>query len=319
MADIPTTHEHAAAGHGHTDEAHAHSPNLAHHFDTPIQQFDSAKLGMWLFLATEILLFGGLFCAYAILRANHPEMFIEGHKLLDKKMGAINTVVLLVSSFTMAWGVRAAQQGKTKLLVTLLTITFLCGSGFMVVKFFEYKAKAEHGSLWGRKFNPETVYGLGHASNAGGEHAGAATTTPTSDAAHASKPADAHAATPADPHAPATPAPASPAATGVDAWNVAAPGSVPVAPVILTRPGEHSEHPEPTHNLHVFFGLYFCMTGLHGLHVLAGMTVIAWLIRRSIRGDFSSGYFTPVDLGGLYWHLVDLIWIYLFPLLYLIH
>ena len=95
----------------HDDDHPAH---LQHHFDTPLQQFDSAKLGMWLFLATEILLFGGLFVAYAIYRANHPEIFSWAHHLLDTKLGAINTVVLLTSSLTMAWGVRAAQLGQRK-------------------------------------------------------------------------------------------------------------------------------------------------------------------------------------------------------------
>ncbi len=126
--DVPAT----AAGEHH-DHGHAHPPHLAHHFDTPQQQFESGKLGMWVFLATEILMFGGLFCAYSVYRANHPEIFEYAHHFLDRKWGAINTVVLLVSSFTMAWGVRAAQLGQKSLLVGLMAVTLLGGVAFMVI------------------------------------------------------------------------------------------------------------------------------------------------------------------------------------------
>src|SRR5690606_28692556 len=111
--------------HAHGDGTHSHNPYLAHHFDTPRQQMETGKLGMWVFLATEILMFGGLFCAYAVYRANNPDIFLYGHHFLDTKWGAINTVVLIASSFTMAWGVRAAQLGQQKLLVALLSLTLL--------------------------------------------------------------------------------------------------------------------------------------------------------------------------------------------------
>src|SRR4051794_19055275 len=116
-------------------DEHGDRPSfLAHHFDTPQQQFDSGKLGTWLFLTTEILLFSGLFCAYSVYRANHPEIFEFAHRYLDKWLGALNTIILIFSSFTMAWGVRAAQLGQKKLCVNLLAITIVCGAGFMVVK-----------------------------------------------------------------------------------------------------------------------------------------------------------------------------------------
>src|SRR5512139_2222002 len=127
-------------------------PNLQHHFADMEQQKDSAKLGMWLFLVTEILLFGGLFCAYAYYRAHHPEIFIYAHKYLDKTLGGVNTVILLCSSFTMAWAVRAAQLGQRKLLVTLLALTLLGGMGFLGVKAVEYNQKWKHGLLWGVRF-----------------------------------------------------------------------------------------------------------------------------------------------------------------------
>ena len=104
-------------------EDHGHDPNLAHHFETATQQYESVKLGMWIFLVTEILLFGGLFCWYAVYRANHPEIFFYAERFLDKTLGGINTVVLICSSLTMALAVRAAQTGRTRRLVQFLTVT----------------------------------------------------------------------------------------------------------------------------------------------------------------------------------------------------
>ena len=228
--------------------SHESSPHLQHHFDTAEQQFDAGKLGIWLFLATEILLFGGLLCAYAIYRANHPEVFLYAHQFLDKVWGGTNTVILLCSSLTMAWAVRASQLGQRRLLIALLSLTLLGGLGFMGIKYVEYKAKWEHGLLPGTHFAP---------------------------------------------HEEEAPSSAGPNAT----------------------PAEHGKRPS---NVQIFFGIYFLMTGLHGLHVLAGMGAIAWILVRSVKGHFGPEYFTPVDFVGLYWHLVDLIWIFLFPLLYLI-
>ncbi len=139
--DTPPVHAAAGDGAGH---GHGHDPHLAHHFDTREQQFSAAKLGMWLFLAQEILFFGGLFCAYSVYRAIHPEMYRFATQELDKVMGAINTVVLLVSSLTMAMAVRTCQlRQKTTTLVYLL-LTFVCASTFMVIKYFEYGHKIEN-------------------------------------------------------------------------------------------------------------------------------------------------------------------------------
>jgi cytochrome c oxidase subunit 3 len=254
--------------------SHEESPHLQHHFDTPEQQFDAGKLGIWLFLATEILLFGGLFCAYAIYRANHPEIFLYAHQFLDKVLGGTNTVILLCSSLTMAWAVRASQLGQRKLLIALLSLTLLGGLGFMSIKYVEYKAKWEHGLLPGTHFSPH-------------EHGEESTA----------------------PKAPAAPPSATikPAASGPS-------GTVPRSAESEPAPS-HGKRPS---NTQIFFGIYFLMTGLHGLHVLAGMGAIAWILVRSVKGHFGPDYFTPVDFVGLYWHLVDLIWIFLFPLLYLI-
>jgi len=265
--------------------SHESSPHLQHHFDTPAQQFDAGKLGIWLFLATEILLFGGLFCAYAIYRANHPEVFVYAHQFLDRVLGGTNTVILLCSSLTMAWAVRASQLGQRRLLIALLSLTLLGGFGFMGIKFVEYKAKWEHGLLPGTHFSH-----------------------------HEEREAE------AAPPAAATPAPVS-AASATDVKTTIKPaargpsGTVRRDELERRDAARHGKRPS---NVQIFFGIYFLMTGLHGLHVLAGMGAIAWILVRSIKGHFGPEYFTPVDFVGLYWHLVDLIWIFLFPLLYLI-
>lgn len=329
----------------HDETAHgAHAPYLHHHFETPRQQFESDKLGMWLFLVTEILLFGGLFCAYAVYRANHPEIFIYAHKYLDKTLGGINTLILICSSFTMAWAVRAAQLGQRRLLIALLALTLLGGFGFLGIKAVEYEHKWKSGLLWGARFSPRE-----HAKE---EQQGGHETAPqpaAHDAGQGLPPAPAHSDLAAgDKPAPAAAGspPAQPAASPAPA--VPAAGTAPVAPATPQLPGalaiehtkfapaaqgpqglarlpdsgatpvEHEVLDQPK-NVQLFFGIYFAMTGLHGVHVVAGMVVIFIMLVLAIRGRFGPEYFTPVDLTGLYWHLVDLIWIYLFPLLYLIH
>ncbi len=212
-------------------EAHAHSPFLQHHFAEMSQQFDAAKIGMWLFLVTEVLMFGGLFVGYGIMHANHTAAFQAAHHHLDRIMGAVNTIVLLVSSFTMVLAVWAAQTSRLKTLIVNLWLTFGLAGVFLVVKYFEYSHKFHEGLLPGRFYT----------------HAGDVV------------------------------------------------------------PGQF-----------LFFSFYFMMTGLHGIHVAIGMAAILVLLRRAYKGHFSAAYFGPVEITGLYWHLVDIIWIYLFPLMYLI-
>jgi cytochrome c oxidase subunit 3 len=280
---------------------------LAHYFDTQRQQFESHKLGMWIFLTTEILMFGGLFCAYAIYRSTHPEIFLYAHTLLDKNLGAINTIVLLFSSFTMAWAVRAAMLGQRRLLVGLLSVTLLCGFGFMGIKGIEYQHKWKHGLLWGDRFDYTALkdHGAGHGEAHGEDDADHGAATGHEDEATVQAGDDAAAE---DHDAPA-------AAGGSEAAEVMAELDADAAVTVA-----HGHDPAGIpRNVHIFFGIYFVMTGLHGVHVLAGMIMLGWLIFRASRGDFGSRNFTAVDLGGLYWHLVDLIWIFLFPLLYLIH
>lgn len=204
---------------------------IPHHFESAEQAYHSSKLGVWLFLVTEILLFGGLFVTYITYRALYPELFHQASHLLNRPLGALNTVVLICSSFTMAMAVNATQRNDANRANQYLLITLFCALLFMIVKYAEYSHKFHEGLLPGKYF---TYEGLEHAK----------------------------------------------------------------APL--------------------FFSLYFMMTGLHGIHVLAGMGLIIWVLIRSNLRHFGSHYSTPVELTGIYWHLVDLIWIYLFPLLYLI-
>ena len=221
---------------------------VAHHFNTPVQEFQAGKLGFWLFLATEILLFGGLFAAYFYYHEMYPETFVLGGKQLDWKLGALNTSVLLLSSWTMAMGVRSAQTSQKKKTLTYLGLTVLGAVIFMCIKYVEYSAKNEHGLIeFGHLFDP---YNEG---------------------------------------------------TGQLAWFTDHDGVMASVP--------HG---------HMFFAIYLTMTGIHGLHVVIGAGLIIWIMVGTAKGRFHAGYYMPVDLVGLYWHLVDLIWIFLFPLLYLV-
>jgi cytochrome c oxidase subunit 3 len=316
---------------------HEHPAHLAHHFESPQQQFESGKLGIWLFLTTEVLLFSGLFCAYAVYRAGHPEIFAYAHLYLSKALGATNTVVLIFSSFTMAAAVRAAQVGSQRWLVWLLRITLLCACVFLGIKFVEYKAKWEEQLLPGQAYRPKEAPPGAVVPGATSEPSSGATSGPVSGAT-------------SGPVSGATgilPVPAvgqianlpetrqvgnlphdtgkMPVAPGFvpEKSNIApaAIGPAGISPDWLTRKTAHPQHawvgPEP-YNVQLFFGIYFAMTGLHGVHVLAGMAAIAWILGRARRGEFGPQYFAPVDFTGLYWHLVDLVWIFLFPLFYLI-
>ena len=283
VADQLPPHE-PSGGHDHADAEHAANPFLAHHFDTPKHQFDSGKLGIWIFLITEILFFGGLFCAYAIYRSLHPDIFVYAHYYLDTFWGALNTGVLILSSLTAAWAVRNAQLGEQKKLIFNIIATMALAFCFLGVKYVEYSHKFHEGTLPGRYFNPtHEVWELESYQKAHGQHG-------SGNAAEGHAAAGHEAAEPAG-HATASGEAKQP------------PPGAPVRP----------------RNVGVFFSIYFCMTGLHGIHVVAGIITWGWLLRRAVRGEFGPAHFGAVDYAALYWHLVDLIWIYLFPLLYLIH
>jgi cytochrome c oxidase subunit III len=218
---------------------HAEHIGLAHQFEDLSQQHDADTFGIWLFLVTEIMFFGGLFLGYAVLRWLYFAAFEGGSHLLDVRLGAINTVVLLGSSLTMALSVRSAQTGNRRALVLFLTLTMILGGAFLGIKAYEYH----------QKFTEHIV--------------------PTLD------------------------------------W-------APEGEVLARLAPGGLNHAE------LYFFLYFAMTGLHALHMIIGMGLLFWLIRRARRGSFTPSYFAPVEVVGLYWHFVDIVWIFLFPLLYLI-
>lgn len=341
---MTTLHAHPPA-HGHDDPAHGHEHDrasfLAHHWDTPKQQFEAGKLGMWLFLATEVLLFGGLFCGYSVWRHNHPELFQYGSHYLNTTLGAINTCVLILSSLTMAWGVTAAQKNQIGLLKVMLFLT-LCGAiTFLVIKYFEYTHKFDNGLFPGIKFyeHPGPHAHMWHDPKSLGIAESAPASAPA--AATGSAPAGTAASAPATGGgaggfelttvniSPTTQAATPPVeASTVLPAAPGPPGLAPSAPLVepkveLLRDRYEAEvlpiqDPDRPHNTHMFFNIYYMMTGLHGIHVVIGMIVITWLLVKTYKGHFSAEYFTPIDLGGLYWHVVDLIWIFLFPLFYLI-
>ncbi len=293
--------------HKQGEHEHPHHPNLGHHWESLQQQFEAGKLGMWLFLATEVLFFGGLFVAYAVWRGNNPDLFRYGSHYLDTFWGATNTGVLILSSLTMAMAVTYAQLNKRTALVVCLGLTLLGAFGFMAIKYVEYTHKFHEGIYPGARFyqppDPEQSHWW----------------DPNKPIVTQEQIAQREAAAiaPASGDAPAVGSAMRPAAVGPRGFT-----GEPEEGHSARGTQEHPVHPlqDPNRpvNAHMFFNIYFFMTGLHGIHVLIGIIVIGWLMLRAIRGDFHSAYFTPVDLGGLYWHLVDLIWIFLFPLFYLI-
>jgi len=316
-----TDHGHDDHGHGHEahDPIHAANPHLAHHFDTPQQQFDAGKLGIWLFLLTEVLFFSGLFCAYTVYRAMHPEVFVYAHYFLDTKLGAVNTCVLLISSLTAAWAVRNAQLAEKKALMLNIVITIACAFTFMSVKYVEYAHKYHDGLLPGKAFQPkEQIWELKSFRDKHPEAAEYAEKLAKLDEKKATPPAAAPAE--AGKTAPAEAGKAEPA----EAERIERPTEEELEPLLAAglvgpRSLDPSAHISRPRMAHVFFGIYFFMTGLHGFHVLIGIGIWVWMLVKASKGHFGPAYFGPVDFTALYWHLVDLIWIYLFPLLYLIH
>ena len=317
---VTTIQSQAEQDHGHDD--HGHDPRLAHHFESMEQQFDSGKLGMWLFLATEILFFGGLFACYAVLRARNPEVFSYASHYLDTLMGGINTCVLIASSLTMAMAVRYAQLGKRGALVICLWLTMGGAVGFLVIKYFEYTHKIHDHLVWGTTFYvpPSGDVALKDMVMNGEE----AVDAPLLELPQENSAAVARTAAMADvvnmPEETASAVvPAALGPSGLSFKPAAEEAAIEDKESQGHAAKAHLSDPEMPVNTHLFFAIYFAMTGLHGFHVIVGMMVIGWLILRATKGEFGPKYFTPVDLGGLYWHIVDLIWIFLFPLFYLIH
>jgi cytochrome c oxidase subunit III len=215
----------------HAEGHHAQPWYLAHHFDTIDIQNHAVRLGMWLFLGTEVLLFAGLFLAYTVYRWLYHPAFQAASRELSLPLGTVNTIILITSSLTVALGYHAIKEGKAKKCVGYLAFTIVCAGAFLVIKYFEYAHKFHVGQLPGKHY---TFTGI--------------------------------------------------AAPGAD----------------------------------MYYSIYFLATGLHAFHVIVGASILAWLMVRVHKGKYSPEHYVPVELGALYWHLVDLVWIFLFPLLYLI-
>lgn len=194
---------------------------------------DASTLGMWTFLITEVLFFGGMFAGYAVYRAMYSGAFASTSNYMDVVLGGTNTAVLICSSLTMALSVRAAQLSRRRDLIVFLILTMIFGTVFLVIKGFEYHAKWVEHLVPGFNFR-------------------------------------------------------------------------------------YDEAPQYAHNAQILFFLYFCMTGMHALHMVVGLGLLSYLLVQGIRRVFNANYFAPVEMIGLYWHFVDIVWIFLFPLLYLI-
>jgi cytochrome c oxidase subunit 3 len=430
---VSTAHD---AHEAHDDEHHVDhgSPFIQHHYDDAQHQFDSGKLGIWLFLAQEVLFFSGLFVAYILYRVHHPEIYSYAHKWLDVKMGATNTAVLIFSSLTAAWAVRAAQLNQRKQLIGCIVVTIACACTFLVIKYMEYSHKVHEHILFGRYFDPCISPGGTELLTKHNDCKGTKTTitwsldqtgeldllngkatagcmetskfdqdpeelgiqanckvfevhrtrtakgdwqeqsrkeiTNRCPEERAERLEKGETGTPEAPKFPCwqpsyQPAVCVPIVTAgkpnspqfgvlvrygdeeergddvaIEAKCDAAKPAAEPADIFAEHPetarvGQKSIHPEhiltedeeheleslgpPPEHCGLFLTIYFAMTGLHGIHVVFGVFIFIWLLIRAVKGQFNSSYFGPIDFAALYWHIVDLIWIFLFPLLYLIH
>jgi cytochrome c oxidase subunit 3 len=279
-------------------------------FETVDNQFAAGKLGTWVFLGSDVLFFSGLFSAYIVCRSAHPEVFQCGRYFLDTSLGTLESCLLIASSFVAAMAVRAAQQGASRKLVANIAMTLVFGVLFLVARGFEYADKVESGLLPGTHFDPRAqVWELDAFRRLHPEAADYARLL----RAQTGEPAG---------------APTLPSASGVElpvepSAGEPTPDTKQIEPLlaagIVGPASEHGAFPSLPHNAHQFFGVYFLLTGVHGLHVLVGIGLWTWLLLRAGTGEFGERYFGPVYHAGLYWQFVNLIWIYLFPLLYLIH
>lgn len=243
--------------HATAQNVHSH-PALQHHFENMEQQREAGTLGMWIFLVTEIMFFGGMFLAYTLYRSTFPTSFASGSNHLDITLGAVNTGVLILSSFTMAMSVYFTQVGNHRPQVICLVLTLVLGLAFLGIKAVEYRQKYDDRLIPGkvipgRPFSP-TVAQEGDK----------------------------------DPHK------------------------------LHLLKGEHGTADATLPHVEMFYWIYFAMTGMHALHMIIGAGLLTYLIIYSLKRRFGPEYHSPVEVIGLYWHFVDIVWIFLFPLLYLL-
>lgn len=284
-----------------------HEPGLQHQFDDMKQQEESVAIGMWMFLVQEIMFFGGLFTAYLVFRSRFPMAFAAGSNHLDVVMGFVNTLVLIVSSLTMALTVYYAQKNNRNMQVIMIVLTMLFGATFLGVKVVEYADKYNHGLV--------PVTGLNKRVKKG-EHTEHASfvlpfeiTTSASEAVpggHAEKPY-------INPK-------------GEFQWNYGEElvtqaekgGYLTAAEKIGYFSNGQVDADKFRDKVRIFYYIYFVMTGLHALHMIVGLGLMAWLLWTAWKGNYNAEYYMPVEMSGLYWHFVDIVWIFLFPLLYLL-
>ena len=289
-----------------THEHEYHPPGLQHQFEDMKQQEESVSIGMWMFLVQEIMFFGGLFTVYLVFRSKYPMAFAAGSNHLDALWGFINTLVLIVSSLTMALAVYYAQKSNRNMQVIFIILTMIFGATFLGVKVVEYTDKYNHGlvpvSGWNKKVQ-------GHETEKS-EHSAIVLPleTKTEAATTEGKTEEAH-----------------PNPKGEFQWTDISLATKAQEGKYLTNAekiGYYSNGQIDANKfrdkVRIYFYIYFVMTGLHALHMIIGLMIMTWLLWKAWKGTFSADYYSPVEISGLYWHFVDIVWIFLFPLLYLL-
>ena len=286
-----------------THEHEYHPPGLQHQFEDMGQQAESDSIGMWMFLVQEIMFFGGLFTVYLVFRSKYPMAFAAGSNHLNVVWGTANTLVLIVSSLTMALAVHYAQLGKRNLQVIFIILTMILGATFLGVKAIEYTDKYNEGIVPVKGLNLRTPKAAKHQESKPeaehnapkeGEHGEHAYVNPTADFVWEDT---------------------SLAVMARDAPNG---GFLTDAEKIGYFSNGEIDPSKFRDKVRIFFWIYFAMTGLHALHMIIGLGIMAWLLWKAWRGTFTAEYYAPVEMSGLYWHFVDIVWIFLFPLLYLL-
>ena len=297
---------------------HSHAPGLQHQFDNMKQQEESVSIGMWLFLVQEIMFFGGLFTVYLVFRSKYPMAFASGSNHLDVVMGFANTLVLIVSSLTMALTVYYAQKSNRNMQVIMIVLTMFFGAMFLGVKAVEYHDKWNHGLIPVTGLNKIVREGAPHVE----EHksfvlpfetrVSASETTPSTDGKK-------------EEHIYVNP-------RGEFQWieydlierTIKEQEAQPNEHILTSAEkigyfsNDKLDKNKFRDKVRIFFWIYFVMTGLHALHMIVGLGLMLWLLWKAFRNTYSSEYYMPVEMAGLYWHFVDIVWIFLFPLLYLL-
>ncbi len=291
-----------------SDHEHYHQPGLQHQFEDMKQQEESVSIGMWMFLVQEIMFFGGLFTVYLVFRSRFPMAFAAGSNHLNAFLGGLNTLVLIVSSLTMALTVYYAQKGNKAMQIGLIVLTMIFGCVFLGVKAVEYTDKYNHGTIpvdgWNKK-TPKGEKTVEHTALVlpleSKVSAAETTETKTTEEHHYVNPR----------------------------------GEFQIDQEMLDVVIKEKDHLTKSEQIgynsngeldankfrnkvRIFFWIYFVMTGLHALHMIIGLGVMLWLLWKAWLGTFTAEYFAPVEIAGLYWQFVDIVWIFLFPLLYLL-